>query len=309
MRTACFASGCDSGSASIGPWPIAVSRPRCCAPSLAVPRSAQAARRSASTRSTHPERRSRLQRLAAHDITWLDADTYLVPARRQRRRVAEGRRGVRDERRRSSTRAQMETALAALPGVSRDDAARIAALARPRRSTPTRTGALVTIGDDLYYYDFAPARAARLTDSAGRRRGGDASAPTAGWSPSSAATTCSSSTSPAPRERALTTDGGTADPQRQARLAVPGRDLRPRPVPRVLVESRLVALAFLQLDETPVPEYTVVDHIPVPAGARGHRLPEGRRSESDGEARRRQGRRRRPSTGSISSAYAGDRDS
>ena len=48
----------------------------------------------------------------------------------------------------------MEAALASLPGVTRDEAAQIA------RSSdlilnPARTGALLTIADDLYFYSFA----------------------------------------------------------------------------------------------------------------------------------------------------------
>ena len=48
----------------------------------------------------------------------------------------------------------MEAALAALPGVTRDEARRIAR-SEDLTLNPARTGALVTIADDLYFYDFA----------------------------------------------------------------------------------------------------------------------------------------------------------
>ena len=57
----------------------------------------------------------------------------------------------------------MEAALASLPGVTRDEAAQIA------RSddlilNPARTGALLTIADDLYFYAFAVGKSRQADD-------------------------------------------------------------------------------------------------------------------------------------------------
>ncbi len=76
-------------------------------------------------------------------------------------------------------------------------------------------------------------------------------------------------------ERALTSDGGTRRAQRQAGLGLPGGGVRPREVPRPLVEPRLERLAFLRLDETDVPRYTLVDDVDRPHPGRGRALPAG----------------------------------
>ena len=69
--------------------------------------------------------------------------------------------------------------------------------------------------------------------------------------------------------------------QRQARLGLPGGDLRPRQTTQAhwwSPDSR--RLAFLQSDERDVPRFTVVDHVPLPAAARGSiPLPQGRGPE------------------------------
>ena len=93
--------------------------------------------------------------------------------------------------------------------------------------------------------------------------------------------------SPSQRERALTTDGsaeilnGKLDWLYQEEIYGRGR------FRAYWWSPDSTRLAFLQLDERPVPEYTVVDHIPYRPDARGHRLPEGRRPEPDREARHR----------------------
>ncbi len=82
----------------------------------------------------------------------------------------------------------------ALPGVGANDA-RTAASAPVADLQPARTGALVTIADDLYFYEFSAGRAVRLTSTTEKPRTKRRSAPTAVRSRSCAATTCTPWTS------------------------------------------------------------------------------------------------------------------
>src|SRR5688572_28545488 len=111
----------------------------------------------------HPERRVDFSGLPAPETVWIDDATFLTT-----RRVA---RGVEWNKVTADSGAstplfdptQMEMALAALPGISRDEAG---SLARSRDLTfnAALTGALLTIADDLYYYEFSGRRAVRLTE-------------------------------------------------------------------------------------------------------------------------------------------------
>jgi dipeptidyl-peptidase-4 len=100
------------------------------------------------------------------DVTWIDADTYISAARAAGRSdwvkidAASGRQSPLFDA------ARMEAALAALPGVTRDEAARLPH-SRDLEFNPARNGALVTIADDLYFYDFVTGQAARLTATPG----------------------------------------------------------------------------------------------------------------------------------------------
>ena len=256
-------------------------RASCMAAVAAAPARAQAPQRTLTVDAIYdPERRVDFSGAPAPDITWLDDATYVTTRRGgARRRVAQGRPRTRERRRRCSTPAQMESALAALPGVTRDEARRLARspdLTFKRRDT----GALLTIVDDLYFYDFTAAT--RVAADHGRRRRGRGrrSAPTAARRLRPRATTCTSSTSrrgASARSRATaarrsSTASSIGCIRRRSTAAAASAATGGAPIRR--------ALAFLQLDERPVPEYTVVDHMPYRPDARGHRLPEGRRSES-----------------------------
>ena len=195
------------------------------------------------------------------NLRWIDEANYL-----QMRRAGRGvewligRRGIRTRRLRCSTAARMEDALAALPGMTREKAADSARSA-DLTFNPSRTAALVTIDDDLYFYDFSAGRAARLTSAAGAEE-------EATFSPNGRSRRVRARQQ-SPRRRRRRPAGARADErrlvvpaQRQARLAVPGRDLRTRPVPRLLVEPRLDAPRLPPARRTAGPEYTVVDDIP-----------------------------------------------
>lgn len=156
--------------------------------------------------------------------------------------------------------ARMESAVAALRGVTREQAAGAARSAR-LLFDPAFTAALFPIDDDLYHYDFAAGTAVRLTTAAGDEE-------EATFSPDGRAVAFVRGhnlfvVDVATRtETALTTDGnaeilnGTLDWLYQEEIYGRGRFRGYWWSP----DSRHIA--FLQLDERPVPEYTVVDHIP-----------------------------------------------
>src|SRR6188474_2141769 len=62
--------------------------------------------------------------------------------------------------------ARLEDALAALPGITRETAEEHAR-SEDLTFNPSRTAALITIDDDLYFYDFSAGRATRLTSTTG----------------------------------------------------------------------------------------------------------------------------------------------
>ena len=194
------------------------------------------------------------------NITWIDDDTYLTS-----RRVAGGVDWTKTDAASGRTTplfdaARMEAALAGLPGVARGDAA---AAARSSSVSFTRSfgNALLTIGDDLYTYDLANNTAQRLTRAPGAEE-------EATFSPDGrlvafvrehnlyVVDTASA------REQAITTDGsaellnGKLDWLYQEEIYGRGR------FRGYWWSPDSARLAYLQLDERPVPEYTVVDHIP-----------------------------------------------
>jgi dipeptidyl-peptidase 4 len=155
---------------------------------------------------------------------------------------------------------RMETALANIPGVTRADAAAVI------RSddlilNAQYTAAVVTIANDLYFYDFAGAHAARLTsDSINEEE--------VSFSPDGEFVAFVRNNNlfvvdvRTQRERALTTDGsadlrnGKLDWLYQEEIFGRGKFRGYWWSPD---SSRI---GFLQLNETPVPRFTIVDHIP-----------------------------------------------
>jgi dipeptidyl-peptidase-4 len=193
---------------------------------------------------------------AAAQTEWFDDDTYLVRRRGmpwQKVSVATGQTTPLVDAE------AMERSLAALPGVARDDAASAARGAL--EFDDAHTGVLVTIASDLFHYDIASGRATRLTNQAGLEE-------LATFSPNGRAVAFVRAHNlyavdvASGRERALTSDGSTElfngqlDWLYQEEIYGRGnfRGFWGSPD-----SSRL---AFLQLDERPVPEYTVTDHIP-----------------------------------------------
>jgi dipeptidyl-peptidase 4 len=194
------------------------------------------------------------------NITWLDAESYMVA-----RRAGGGYEWLKVDA--SSGRstplfdvARMEAALAALPGVTRAEASDIAR-SDDLTLNPAHTGALFSFADDLYFYDVGAARASRLTTAPGAEE-------EATFSPDGRlvafvrAHNLFTVDVVAAREQALTTDGnpallnGKLDWLYQEEIYGRGR------FRGYWWSPDSTRLAFLQLDERPVPEYTVVDHVP-----------------------------------------------
>jgi len=208
----------------------------------------------------HPERRVDFSGIPAPDITWLDDAAYVTTRR--------GARGVEWIRVAADSgtatplfdQAQMEAALAAVQGVSRDEAGRMARSTDLTFNTP-RTGVLLTIVDDLYYYDITGRRASRLTTAAGVEE-------EATFSPDGRTVAFVRANNlivvdiASRRERAITRDGsaeilnGKLDWLYQEEIYGRGR------FRAYWWSPDSASLAFLQLNERPVPEYTVVNHLP-----------------------------------------------
>lgn len=208
----------------------------------------------------HPERRVDFSGSPPTDITWLDASTYLTT--RQNARGVEWVRVDADSGRTSLLFDPdlMEQALAALPGIGREEAA-LAARSSALTINPAHTAAVVTIADDLYYYQFGAPAAVRLTATPGAEE-------EAMFSPDGRLVAFVRGNNlhvvdvEGRRELALTRDGSTEilngklDWLYQEEIYGRGRFRAFWWSPD---SSRL---AFLQLDERPVPEYTIVDDIP-----------------------------------------------
>ncbi len=153
----------------------------------------------------------------------------------------------------------MQAALARMPELS--DAASRLSRSRGLTFNPDWTGALFAHDDDLYYYGFGTGRASRLTKTAGTEEN-----PT--FSPDGRRVAFTRDGNlfvvdvATAAERAVTSGGGTR--LLNGRLDwVYEEELYGRGNTRGYWWSPdSSALAFLQLDETPVPDFTIVDHIP-----------------------------------------------
>jgi dipeptidyl-peptidase 4 len=207
-----------------------------------------------------PQTRVDFSGAPATNIRWIDADTYLLVKRGEggsewlRVQAASGQATPLFDA------ARMEASLASTRGIDRDAARRI-----PRSSdlvlNPSRTGALVSTGGDLFFYDFASSRTRRLTAT-------DAAEEEAMFSPNGQQVAFIRANNlfvvnvASGHERALTTDGsaeilnGKLDWLYQEEIYGRGR------FRGYWWSPDSTRLAFLQLDERPVPEYTVIDQLP-----------------------------------------------
>ena len=196
----------------------------------------------------------------ATNLRWIDEGSYL-----QSRRTGRGVEWLKVDAASGASTAlfdpsRMATALAAVPDVGLEEASE-RARSNNQIFNPSRTATIVTIDDDLYLYDFTSNAATNLTSVAGSEeevtfspngrlvafvRGNNLHVVDLGTQ----------------REVALTTDGspdllnGKLDWLYQEEIYGRGR------FRGYWWSPDSTRIAFLQLDERPVPKYTVVDDIP-----------------------------------------------
>ncbi len=157
--------------------------------------------------------------------------------------------------------AKMQAAFAALPGVSAQDARQLANRGNYDLN-PAETGVLINWSNDLFYYEFGSDRAIRLTSNPEEEVG-------EGFSPDGRMVSFVRENNlyvedlgMQRRERALTRDGsakllnGRLDWVYQEELYGRGN------FGAYWWSPDSTSIAFLRIDESPVPEFTVVDHIP-----------------------------------------------
>jgi dipeptidyl-peptidase-4 len=216
------------------------------------------------------------------DIQWLDDHHYLWP------------RGAAGERRGSLMKVDaasgdeaplfdanaFERALTSVPGVTADEAARLSA-ARKYILGPSGDRLIVTVGDDLYLWRLGADRAVRLTSTPGTEED-----PT--FSPDGRLLAYTHDhdlfvSELDGRERALTTDG-SADRLNGRLDWLYEEEIFGRGTTRAFWWSPDSSrLAYLQLDETGVPDFSVVDD--VPHGQRIERTPYPRPGEPNPRVR------------------------
>jgi dipeptidyl-peptidase 4 len=208
----------------------------------------------------HPERRIAFSGIVEDAISWLDPATYALA-----RQSGSGFEWLKVDALSGRTSPlfdadRMENVLALLPGVTRAEASLIAR-SNDLTFNTDRTGMVVTIADDLYFYDVRSTKASRLTTASGTEE-------EAAFSPDGRLVAFVRNHNlfvvdiATQRERGLTNDGtreilnGKLDWLYQEEIY--GRDQ----FRGYWWSPDSARIAFLQLDERPVPEYTVVDHIP-----------------------------------------------
>jgi dipeptidyl-peptidase-4 len=196
----------------------------------------------------------------ATGLTWIDATRYAWP-----KEVGGGIEWTVVDAVDGSARplfdpARMQAALGPLPGVSEGDARRLART-RALVLNETASAALMTIGDDLYLYEFANDRASRLTSAAGAEE-------VASFSPDGARVAFVRQNNlhvleiSTGREIPLTDDG--AEKSLNGRLdwvyeeEIYGRGERQG----YWWSPDSSRIAFLRIDDNPVPTFVVVDDIP-----------------------------------------------
>jgi dipeptidyl-peptidase-4 len=157
--------------------------------------------------------------------------------------------------------AKMQAAFAALPGVTADDARQLANRGNYDLN-PRQNGVLLNWSNDLFYYEFASDRAIRLTSGPEEEVGAEFSPDGKMVSFVRGNNLYVEDIGLQRRERALTSDGsekilnGRLDWVYQEELYGRGN------FGAYWWSPDSTTITFLRFDENPVPEFTVVDHIP-----------------------------------------------
>ncbi|MGZ8844611.1 MAG: DPP IV N-terminal domain-containing protein, partial [Pyrinomonadaceae bacterium] len=158
--------------------------------------------------------------------------------------------------------AKMQAAFAGLPGLSKEDARRLANQTSYQLN-PSESGALINFANDLFYYEFGTDRAVRLTSNPEEEVGESFSPDGRMVSFVRSGNLYVEDLGMQRRERALTRDG--SDKILNGRLDwVYQEELYGRgDFGAYWWSPDSTRIAFLRLDEHPVPEFPVVDHIPL----------------------------------------------
>ena len=157
--------------------------------------------------------------------------------------------------------AKMQAAFAALPGISAENARQLASRGNYNLN-PAQTAALINWANDLFYYEFGSDRAIRLTSNPEEELSEEFSPDGRMVSFVRENNLYVEDLSMQRRERALTRDGsakilnGRLDWVYQEELYGRGN------YGAYWWSPDSTSIAFLRFDENPVPEFTVVDHIP-----------------------------------------------
>ena len=157
---------------------------------------------------------------------------------------------------------KMETAFASLPGINKVDARRLANQSSYQLN-PNESAVLINFANDLFYYEFGSDRAIRLTANPDEEVGEDFSPDGRMVSFVRGNNLYIEDLGMQRRERALTKDGsekilnGRLDWVYQEELYGRGN------FGAYWWSPDSTRIAFLQLNENPVPNYPVVDHIPL----------------------------------------------
>ena len=158
--------------------------------------------------------------------------------------------------------AKMEAAFAALPGIGKEAAHRLANQTSYGMN-PAESGVLINFANDLFYYEFGSDRAIRLTHNPDEEVGEAFSPDGRMVSFVRGGNLYVEDLSMQRRERALTRDGsdkilnGRLDWVYQEELYGRGN------FGAYWWSPDSTKITFLRLDESPVPDFPVVDHIPI----------------------------------------------
>ena len=157
--------------------------------------------------------------------------------------------------------AKMQAAFAALPGITADNARQLANRGNYNLN-PAETGVLINWSNDLFYYEFGSDRAIRLTNTPEEEVGDEFSPDGRMVSFVRENNLYVEDLGMERRERALTRDGsakilnGRLDWVYQEEIYGRGN------FGAYWWSPDSTTITFLRFDETPVPDFTVVDHIP-----------------------------------------------
>ncbi|HZJ43111.1 MAG TPA: S9 family peptidase [Pyrinomonadaceae bacterium] len=158
--------------------------------------------------------------------------------------------------------AKMQAAFAALPGIRAEDARQLANRGNYNLS-PGENAALINWANDLFYYEFGSDRAIRLTSTPDEEVGEDFSPDGRMISFVRGNNLYVEDLGMQRRERALTNDGGPKILNGRLDWVYQEEVYGRGNFGAYWWSPDSSSIAFLKIDERPVPEFTVVDHIPL----------------------------------------------